>query len=153
MNMKTRFVAKTTILSFLTCGVAAAAQAQSLPLEGIWTTEKGDSKIQFYKAGNGAYAAKLTWFVARNGEDMQTKKDKHNPNEALRTRPLLGINIVTGLRHAEKNDYEDGKAYDPSSGKSYSCKVTVNSPAQLTMRGFIGFSLIGKSVIWKRVSN
>ncbi len=143
---------KTATLSLLICGASPVVYAQSFPIEGVWTTEKGDSKIQFHKSG-GFYSAKLIWFAPKNGEGMETRKDKHNPNEALRTRPLLGINIITGLRHAEKNDYEDGKAYDPSSGKTYSCKVTVNSNKQLTMRGFVGFSLIGKSVIWKRVSN
>ncbi len=152
MQSNPSFYAKTAAISLLSCGLLTSAYAQSFPIEGVWTTEKGDSKIQFYKAG-GSYAAKLIWFSPRHGEDMQTKKDKRNPSEALRNRLLLGINIVTGLRYAEKNDYEDGKAYDPSSGKTYSCKVTVNSSNQLTMRGFVGFSLIGKSVIWKRVSN
>lgn len=154
MKMQYSSITTTTVLTaFITAVAAPATFAQSHPFEGFWFNEQKKTKIQVYQAADGAYAAKLIWFTPPNGEDMRTKVDKRNPNEALRNRPLLGSNIVYGLRPTGKNEYEKGKAYDPSSGKTYDCKVTVHSPQKMTMRGFIGFSLIGKSVEWVRVSN
>lgn len=152
--MQYRSITRNTIFTALiTAATAYTASAQSHPIEGFWMSEKEKTKIQFYKAPDGTYAAKLAWFTPPKGEDMRTKVDKHNPNEALRNRPLLGSDILYGLRPAGKNEYEKGKAYDPSSGKNYDCKVTVHSPQKMTMRGFIGFSLIGRSVEWVRVPN
>ncbi len=151
--MQYRSFVKITLFTALTTAAASSVYAQSPPIEGIWLNEKQQTKIQFYKAPNGTYAARLAWFVPPQGENMRTKVDKRNPNEALRNRPLLGTNIVYDLRPAGKNEYEKGKAYDPSSGKTYDCKVTLHAPQKMTMRGYIGFSLIGKSVEWVRVAD
>jgi uncharacterized protein (DUF2147 family) len=128
---------------------AQLAAAQNYAPEGYWINDKGNSKIHIFKTTAGTYAGKLIWLKEPN-RDGKPKLDVHNPNEALRTRPVMGLVMLTGLRHEEKNDYVDGKAYDPSSGKTYECKLTVNGPDEMTLRGFVGFSLIGKSVIWKR---
>lgn len=128
--------------------VQLATAQQYLP-DGYWINDKANSKIHIFKTTSGAYAGKLVWLKEPN-RDGKPKLDIHNPNEALRDRPVMGLIMLTGLRHEEKNEYVDGKAYDPSSGKTYDCKLTVNGPDQMTLRGFVGFSLIGKSVLWKR---
>lgn len=125
------------------------AAAQSYSPDGYWINDKGNSKIQVFKTITGTYAGKLVWLKEPN-RDGKPKLDIHNPNDAFKSRPVMGLVILSGLRHEEKNEYGDGKAYDPSSGKTYDCKLTVNTPEQMTLRGFVGFSLIGKSVVWKR---
>ena len=49
---------------------------------------------------------------------------------------------------------EGGKAkvvIDPENGKTYSCKITLKNNGDLTVRGFIGVSLLGRNTTWKRL--
>ena len=59
--------------------------------------------------------------------------------------------VLTGFKYAGKNVWEDGKIYDPENGKTYSCKITLKANGDITVRGFIGISLLGRNTTWKRV--
>jgi uncharacterized protein (DUF2147 family) len=48
------------------------------------------------------------------------------------------------------NQWQGGKLYDPEKGKTYSGKITLVSPNQLDLRGFIGISLLGRTSKWTR---
>jgi uncharacterized protein (DUF2147 family) len=46
--------------------------------------------------------------------------------------------------------WKNGSCYDPQTGKNYQCKMLLESPTELKLRGFIGISLIGRSYILTR---
>lgn len=48
------------------------------------------------------------------------------------------------------NTWSDGTIYDPREGKTYSCKLTLKSPDQLNVRGYVGVALFGRTEIWTR---
>ena len=52
---------------------------------------------------------------------------------------------MKGFSKTEKNIWEQGTIYDPENGKTYQCKLTIISPTQLDVRGFIGFSIMGRT--------
>ena len=68
-----------------------------------------------------------------------------------RNTPKKGMAIVYGLR--EKNGvWEGGYILDPNTGKPYRCEITISADGRtLHVRGFVGISLLGKTVDWKRV--
>jgi uncharacterized protein (DUF2147 family) len=47
--------------------------------------------------------------------------------------------------------WENGEIYDPKSGKTYSCVMKLESADKLSIRGYMGISLIGRSEVWTRV--
>lgn len=63
-------------------------------------------------------------------------------------KPIVGLVIVQGLiRDGEK--WTDGTILDPANGKRYSCNISLMDDGNLEVRGYLGFSLLGRSQVWK----
>lgn len=117
---------------------------------GKWVNPSGEGQIQVYKKGN-LFFGKLAWLKSPNDETTgQPKLDSKNPDKALQSTPLLGLEILKNFKHNGADVYEDGTIYDPKNGKTYSCKMTLNGN-KLKIRGYIGISLLGRSEVWTRV--
>lgn len=131
--------------------IAPASFAQNADaILGKWVNPSGEGQIQVYKKGN-LFFGKLAWLKLPNDETTgQPKVDSKNPNAALQSTPLLGLEILKGFKHDGENVYEDGTIYDPKNGKTYSCKMTLDGN-KLKIRGYIGISLLGRSEVWTRV--
>ena len=63
-------------------------------------------------------------------------------------RPIVGLVIVKGLIK-DGEDWSNGTILDPANGKIYSCKISLNDNGNLDVRGYLGFSLFGRSQIWR----
>lgn len=116
-------------------------------LVGIWLTGNKKGKVEIWKSEN-QYNGKLIWVNEPKDESGNWKLDDQNPEESLRARKILGLPLLNGFVYDEDNVWEDGTIYDPESGKTYSCKITLLEDGRLEVRGFIGFSLIGRSDYW-----
>lgn len=156
---------KTAILIvplFLSIGFSSFCSAQPSKNEiiGNWLTSNKDGIVKMYfgnKKGqdpNKIYG-KLSWVEEPNNEDGSPKRDKENPDEDLRNRTILGLTIIKDLEWEGDEDdwlWEDGTAYDPESGNTYSFKATIDpeQPDVLNCRGYLGFSLLGRTEVWTR---
>ena len=62
------------------------------------------------------------------------------------------MEIMWGLE-TDKNEWSGGKIMDPENGKTYKCKIWFedNNNDELNLRGYIGFSLLGRNQVWLRV--
>jgi len=58
--------------------------------------------------------------------------------------------IVRGLSK-DGDEWTDGKILDPKNGKLYKCYISLENENKLKLRGYIGFSLIGRTEYWYRV--
>ena len=115
---------------------------------GIWLNEEKDAKIQIFRSGN-TYAGKLVWIANAYEADGKTpRKDSKNPDAALRNRGLLNLVILNGFEF-DDGEWEDGKIYDPKSGKTYSSKMKLKGNT-LEIRGYVGVSLLGRTTVWTR---
>jgi uncharacterized protein (DUF2147 family) len=117
---------------------------------GKWINPSGEGQIQIYKKGN-LFFGKLAWI--KEPDDKATGKPKldvNNPDKSLQSRPILGLELLKNFKFDGDDVYEDGTIYDPKSGKTYSCKMTLNGN-KLKIRGFVGISLLGRSEVWTRV--
>ena len=66
-------------------------------------------------------------------------------------KPVVGMQIIWGMKK-DDDQWDGGHILDPHNGKTYGCKMHVlDGGAKLEVRGFIGFSLLGRSQTWVRV--
>lgn len=136
-------------LIFISAGVfAQSANA----VVGKWLNKDKDAHIQIYKKGD-KYFGKLVWLKSPNDETGKPKKDANNPKANLKTRPIAGLELLQGFEYDGGGVWNDGTIYDPKSGKTYSCKLSLNGNDKLNVRGYIGVSLIGRTDVWTRVNN
>ena len=127
------------------------AIAQTDPIEHLWFNEEKTAKIQIYKAVNGKYYGKIVWLKEPN-RDGKPKVDRHNPDKKHQNDPILGLLILKNFTKKANNIYEDGEIYDPKNGKNYSCIITQEGD-KLDVRGYVGFSFIGRTTIWVLADN
>ncbi|MDA9555311.1 DUF2147 domain-containing protein [Pelobium sp.] len=135
-------------VAFLLATSAVFSQSADA-IVGKWLNKDKDAHIQIYKKGS-SYFGKLVWLKNPNDEAGKAKVDTKNPDDKLKSRPIWGLEILQNFTY-DDGTWEDGTIYDPKSGKTYSCKMTLKDTNSLNVRGFIGISLIGRTDVWTRV--
>jgi uncharacterized protein (DUF2147 family) len=135
--------------------VSAASFAQSLPADeiiGVWENVNSDVKLkfEFYKSDN-TYFGKLLYASTMYEADGKTpKKDFKNPDKNLRSRSRYGITNITNLVY-DDGEYTGGKLYNPDEGNSFSVKAKLKNASELEFRAYMGISLLGRTMKFKRV--
>ena len=107
---------------------------------GKWMTESGDAQVEIYQQGDKVNG-KIIW-LQQGPETL----DKHNPDDKLKTRKLMGVNILSGLSKS-KEKWEGGKIYNPKNGKTYKCSIWLDG-SNLKVRGYLG--VFYETQTWKR---
>lgn len=151
MSWKT--FAAAAIVAAIVVGAPAARVLAAQPDEivGTWESESNTLKLEFFNAGP-EYNARLLWgnrVVEADGTTF--KQDALNPDPSLRSRSLKGILMVKGLVY-QNGEWTGGTAYDASSGRTYDSKAEIVD-GKLHMRGYIGVSLLGQTVVFRRVAS
>lgn len=135
------------ILLFVAVSFNAIAQNKDA-IVGKWLNPSGEGQIEIYKKGD-KYFGKLAWLKEPN-LNGKPKADGNNPNASLKTRPLLNLEILKNFGY-DDGKWTNGTIYDPKSGKTYSCNISLKSTDVMNVRGYIGISLLGRSETFKRV--
>ncbi len=114
--------------------------------------ENGEgSQIQIYKVGDGTYEGKVVWMQYPNHPNGEPRRDVKNPNPQKRNQTNVGIVLIKGFKYnSSKDEWEDGSIYNPGSGKTYRSYMKLESDDKLKVRGYLGISLLGKTVTWTR---
>ena len=117
---------------------------------GTWKTlddETGKEKsiVEIYEQ-NGKIYGKIIELLEKENKGRKcincsgTDKDK----------PILGLVIIRGLSK-DGEEFNGGKILDPKTGKIYKCSISLESKDKLTVRGYIGISLLGRTQKWIRI--
>lgn len=113
-----------------------------------WLTGNKEAKIKIEKGTDGKFNGKIVWLKVPNYPDGTPKVDKENPDKTKRSTPILGLPLLKGFEFKSGNVWENGTIYDPESGKTYSCVIKLTKEGNLDVRGFVGFSWIGRTDTW-----
>ena len=114
----------------LTALPAQAAQ----PVAGRWITVDGKAIVNIAPCGK-ALCGKIEKILKPTPGRAPT--DTENSDPALRSRPLVGLPLLTDFSDA--GEHWKGTIYDPESGKSYTSKVSRNANGTLKVQGCIAF--------------
>ena len=131
--------------------IAPAPPASAGVPEGVWLVD-GEAAVQIF-ACNSLLCGKIRWLQAPRDPQGQPKRDKRNPDPALRQRDLCGLTVIRDLRSTGPNHWDDGWFYYPDSGKTYNLKMELTSSGALVARFYLGTSLIGESKTLTRVAH
>ena len=129
----------------------AAAFAQGKPnVTGKWKLDDGSAIVEVYQQGN-VYNGKIVWLAEPTEADGSPAKDINNPDKSLRSRQLIGLNMLSGLKEVG-DEYKEGKIYDPGNGKTYNCSMKLEGDV-LKVRGSLDKrGLLGRTMDWFRVN-
>jgi len=125
--------------------VALLAAAAPPPVQGDWLTADRTAIVRIGPCG--AHLCGVVLGILAKGPNVP-RTDLHNPDNALRSRPLVGLPVLTGFSR-DGAQWTGGRAYDAKTGRTYKAKLTSNRDGSLTVTGCILF--LCKSQRWARV--
>lgn len=138
------------VVAGLLLGTSAAFAAEVTPV-GTWKTiddETGKPK-SIVKVTDEAGELKATVIQVLQSDDGPHPICKHCDGER-KDKPVEGMNIMWGV-HKDGDIWDGGKILNPQDGKVYKVKLQPSADGtKMTVRGYIGFSLLGKTQVWER---
>lgn len=139
-----------SLLLGLLIAVSASAAAPDA-IVGTWLTEDGSSKVTVAATtgadGGTVYTGTVTW-LAEPKRDGKPVQDANNPDAALRTRAILGLEILSGFKATPGGGWAGGTIYSPRAGKRYPAELALAPDGRLQVKVLAG--LLSKTVYWTR---
>jgi len=123
---------------------------------GLWLTEEGKARVEVRREGD-EYHGRIVWlkeptYSADDPKGMggQPIVDRLNHDGKLRSRPVLGLEILSRFRYAGEGEWKPGRLYDPERGRSYKGRLKLTTQGTLKLRGYIGIPAFGRTSEWTR---
>ncbi|MCK9538566.1 DUF2147 domain-containing protein [Dokdonella sp.] len=141
----------TALLALAFVFAAIPVAAADLSPVGTWTTiddatGKAKSVVQISESNGELTGTVLEVLESDQGPNPLCTKCKGD----LKDQPVTGMRIIWGMKQ-DGDTWQGGKILDPKTGKIYGCKLHVIDDGQkLEVRGFMGFSLLGRTQVWVR---
>lgn len=136
-------------------GLAArSAEAQTgAEITGRWATPGFGSIVEFNPC-TGAEASlcgRIVWLWSPTDDAGQPRTDSRNPDRALRSRQLVGVEIVHGLRQTTAGAWSDGALYNPDDGQTYAGTITLKE-GLLELKG-CALTVFCQTQTWRRAAD
>ena len=113
---------------------------------GTWLNAKQDGLIKIFKNRDQFDGV----IVGSPNPDGTKRTDINNPDLKLRGRLLKGVVILHGFHFEGDNEWTGGQIYDPNNGETYRCELELIDPDKLSVHGYIGIPLFGRTEVWTR---
>ena len=142
------------------CSIACASLTTfAASIEGYWKsieerTGEQLSIVEIRKGNDGRYHGKIVYRYPNSQGIALTNCTKcPAPNT---NKPILGLEILSGFREdpVKADAYIDGRVLEPTSGRIYKGKAVMSGEGKrLRMRGYMGLSALGRTVVWLRTDS
>lgn len=170
MLVKVLAVTVLALAALLPFQVSADAPWAADAIVGRWLIASKDAVIDIHAAESpdpgpaegmtgDEYHGSIAWLLdktydEKDGPALNGKPllDHRNPDPALRTRPLLGLPMLKGLRFDGQNHWLDGRVYSCNDGRTYRVQVSLADRDHLNLRGYFGLPIFGMTSVWTRIA-
>lgn len=117
-------------------------------ITGEWELPKHNSTVEIYKSGDKFFGK----IVNNDAEDGMAQYDINNPDEDKRDQPIVGLVIIKDMEK-DGDRLVNGEIYDPQTGRTYNCRITIENKNEITVRGYVGRPFLGRNQTWVRANN
>jgi uncharacterized protein (DUF2147 family) len=149
-----KYISKTFFVIFLLVGVSIGKTASAQNRDrvcGKWMSSDKNITVEVYRAGD-QFKGRIIWFNDDPSKPMEEWRDSHNPDPALRTRRILGMDVLRGFKYnSSDNSWEDGIIYDAKHGRDWNASAYIDDHGLLKVRGYWHFKIFGKTMTFRRV--
>jgi uncharacterized protein (DUF2147 family) len=153
MNQKgklMKFLRTATIAAAL-LGVSLGTGFAADPM-GNWHTEEGKATVRIAACGPALCGTIISLKDANDPDTGKPKTDKNNTDSTLRSRPMIGVLIVLGMKPSGTANKWSGQVYNAEDGKTYSGSLTLQDANTIKLEGCILGGLVCKASTWTRAS-
>ncbi len=156
VSMLNRMLIKAIVGFSIAC---ASLTTFAASIEGYWKsieerTGEQLSIVEIRKGNDGRYHGKIVYrYPNSHGIALTNCTKCPAPNT---NKPILGLEILSGFREdpVKADAYIDGRVLEPTSGRIYKGKAVVTGEGKrLRMRGYMGVSALGRTVVWLRTDS
>jgi uncharacterized protein (DUF2147 family) len=131
-------------------GLPVPARSAAATPVGLWYAEDGAAQVAIEPCGN-ALCGRVVWLRSPLDDDGCDLRDRHNPAPRLRSRRVIGLEVLQGLKPQPSGAWGSGSIYDPATGNTYTCNLALDGDNRLRLRGYVGIPLLGRTTMWTRV--
>lgn len=117
---------------------------------GLWLDNEGKAAVEVKGCG-AELCGNIVWLRQPLDPKGKPWTDILNPDTGKRGRPVCGLQIIGGLKHDGKGQWQDGWIYDPEEGKNFNVELSLNDPNTLKVFGYAGIKLLSETMLWKRL--
>ena len=143
-------IAASVIAVLLAVTAQTPAAAQSPGLVGRWASQGFGSIVDFQpcQVDAAAMCGRIRWLWEANDSNGRTRVDGRNPDRSLRTRSLVGIEIIRGFRETAPGVWTGGSLYNPDDGRTYTGTIRLRQGA-LHLQG-CALNVFCQTQVWRR---
>ena len=150
LNWLARAAAPAAAALLASAVISASFAETALPQEaGVWFDDTGKVAIKIEPCG-AKLCGRIFWLKDLINDQGEILTDKHNPDPTQHTRTICGLPVLGQLQAMPEGGYDGGWVYDPKVGQSYSVAILLSGRDELSVTGYKGVKLLGKTFIWKR---
>ncbi len=121
----------------------------SVAILGYWLSDLKKVVVEIYSCED-ELCGRIVWLAKPYRSSGELKRDKKNPDPALRDRGWCGIEVITGLKPARDGFWRRGRFYYPKKGRSFDIDIELKKGDRLELRVYLAIRLLGTSKIWTR---
>ena len=144
-----KFMRIATIAAAL-LGVSLGTSFAADPL-GTWHTEEGKATVRIAPCGPALCGTIIALKEPNDPATGKPKTDQNNVEAGLRSRPVIGVQIVLGMKPSGANKWA-GQVYNAEDGKTYSGNLTFTGGASLQLQGCALGGLVCKGQTWTKTN-
>ena len=138
-----------TAAALLTASFEISAAADAT---GTWLTEDGKARVRIAACGAALCGTIISLKEPNDPQTSKPKTDKNNADAGLRARPMIGVQIVLGMKPSGTANKWAGQVYNAEDGKTYSGSLTLQDTNTIKLEGCILGGLVCKAQTWTRSS-